>query len=300
MIDGPFRGSEAVAAGLLTPDQVRGPRFRRMFRDVYLPVDAQLDLAQRSRAGYLLVRDRRGALAGYSAAALLGADCAPADAPVEVVLPGCLHRRPELVAHRARLDTADLTVVAGCRVTTPIRTAWDLARRLPLVEAVVAVDALAHGGAFAPVELLARAAAEPGARGSRRLAEVIALAEPKAESPPETRLRVSLVRAGLPTPVAQYRVVDEWDQVMARVDLAYPGAKLALEYDGAGHQDPRRTRRDKQRDAELAGYGWLTVRLLDDDLLATRRTVDRVARLLELRGAEPVRPPRSRPAGSDS
>jgi hypothetical protein len=79
----------------------------------------------------------------------------------------------------------------------------------------VALDALSHGGAFTPGDLLARAAAEPGARGCRRLAEVVALAEPKAESPPQTRLRVALVRAGLPRPVAQYRVVDEGDQVGA-------------------------------------------------------------------------------------
>jgi very-short-patch-repair endonuclease len=284
VIDGPFRGTEALAAGVLTADQLRGPRFRRLFPDVYQLAALPLDLRRRSQAGYLLVRHHGGALAGYSAAVLLGADCAPAHAPVEVVLPGSLRRRPGLRPIRADLPGDDLVEVAGCRVTTAARTAWDLARRLPLVEAVVAVDALAHRGSFAPPELLVRAAVERGARGCRRLAEVVALAEPAAESPPETRLRVALVRAGLSRPVAQYRVVDEWDQVMARVDLAYPGAKLALEYDGAGHVDPRRTRRDKQRDAELAGYGWLTVRLLDDDLLALRRTVQRVAGLLDLRG----------------
>ncbi|HZA16592.1 MAG TPA: hypothetical protein VE645_06820 [Pseudonocardiaceae bacterium] len=36
-ICGVFCGSEAVAAGVLTPDQLRGPSFRRLYRDVYLP-----------------------------------------------------------------------------------------------------------------------------------------------------------------------------------------------------------------------------------------------------------------------
>lgn len=189
VIDGPFRGTEALAAGVLTAGQLRGPRFRRLFPDVYQPADLPLDLRRRSPAGYLLVRHHGGALAGYSAAVPLGADCAPAHAPVEVVLPGSVRRRPGLSSIRADLPGDDLVEVAGCRVTTAARTAWDLARRLPLVEAVVAVDALAHRGSFGPPELL--------------------------------------VRAGLPRPVAQYRVVDEWGQVMARVDLAYPGAKLA-------------------------------------------------------------------------
>jgi hypothetical protein len=48
----------------------------------------------RSRAAYLLVRDRGGAIAGCSAAALLGADCAPRGAPAEVVLPGAARRHP--------------------------------------------------------------------------------------------------------------------------------------------------------------------------------------------------------------
>ncbi|MCU1653727.1 MAG: hypothetical protein JWQ60_4876, partial [Pseudonocardia sp.] len=202
---GPFRGTEALAAGLLTRARLYGPRYRRVYPDVYLPADRELDLATRSRAAYLLVRDRGGVLAGYAAAAVLGVDCAPDDAPAEVLLATNSRPHPGLLIHRGTATGADLTVVGDTevgdlRVTSPLRTAWDLARRLPLVEAVVVVDALARGaagsgsggagGGFVPAELLARRAAEPGARGSRRLAETVALADPRAESPPETRLRV--------------------------------------------------------------------------------------------------------------
>jgi hypothetical protein len=173
-------------------------------------------------------------------------------------------------------------------LTTPARTAWDLARRLPLVEAVVAVDALAHRGAFAPADLLARRAREPGARGCRRLAEVVGLSEPRAESPMESRLRVGLVRAGLPAPVVQYVIADEYGFPLARVDLAYPLARLAIEYDGAHHFNARRARLDRQRDAELAGLGWRTLRLIDDDLLAMPQTVCRVGGLLGMPPAELV------------
>ncbi|HEX4359921.1 MAG TPA: DUF559 domain-containing protein [Pseudonocardia sp.] len=281
----PFRGAEAVAAGLLTRARLYGPRYRRVFPDVYVPADRPLDLVTRSRAAFLLVRDRGGVLAGYSAAALLGADCAPSGAPAEVLLTTNSRPHPGLLIRRGAASGADVTSVGDVLVTSPLRTAWDLARRLPLVEAVVAVDALARAasGTFQPAELSVRRSAEPGARGARRLAEVVALADPRAESPPETRLRVALVRAGVPTPEVQFPVLDEHGFVLARIDLAYPAAKLAIEYDGAGHFDAGRARRDRERDGELAGIGWQTLRLASDDLDALPQATQRVARLLELR-----------------
>lgn len=48
-------------------------------------------------------------------------------------------------------------------LTNPLRTAYDLGRRRDLTEAVVAIDALAHGR-FVPQMLLDLAAAHPGDR----------------------------------------------------------------------------------------------------------------------------------------
>jgi hypothetical protein len=176
-------------------------------------VDASVDLAVRSRAAYLLV-DGRGALAGYSAAEILGASCAPEGAPAEVALPGgCRLRQPGLRVHRGLLLPDEVTTVGGIGVTTRLRTAYDLTCRAPtLVEAVVAVDALltdgtVPGGAFtAATELLLVHNRHLGARDSRRLPEVVALADPLAESPMETRTRLALVMHGLPPPVSQLPV----------------------------------------------------------------------------------------------
>ena len=125
MLDEPFRGTVAVRRGLLTRGQLHGPRYRRLLPDVYVPVGTALELCTRSRAAYLHVAPRGGVLAGFSAAALLGRGCALRRVPAEV-------------------PDSEVTVAGGCRVTVPLRAAWDLARRLPLVEAVVAVDALAR------------------------------------------------------------------------------------------------------------------------------------------------------------
>lgn len=263
-------------AGLSAPDN------SRLFPGVFVPAGLAADFAVRTRAAYLLVKGKGGVLAGYWAALLLGADCAPSNAPAEVLVPSDARGHPGLRVRRDRLPESERTVVSGCRVTTAARTAWDLARRLPLVEAVVATDALARIGRFSPADLLARRSAEPGARGSRRLPEVVLLCDPRAESPMETRLRLTLVRGGLPRPEAQYRVRDAHGFTLARVDLAYPPARLALEYDGAGHLDRRRWSLDRERDLTLAGEGWLTLRF-GPDAVDTFQTVRRVADLLTQR-----------------
>lgn len=83
----PFRGTAAVAAGAVTPNALRGPRFRRLFPDVYVAATVEVDLALRSRAAAVHV-GHRGVLVGYSAAELHGASCAARDAPAEVTVPG--------------------------------------------------------------------------------------------------------------------------------------------------------------------------------------------------------------------
>ncbi|MHA6793999.1 endonuclease domain-containing protein [Pseudonocardia bannensis] len=288
MLQGPFRGGDAIAQGLITPGRLRGPGFERVFRGIYVPAGTPLDLVVRSRAAFQLL-DGRGALAGYSAAALLGAGCAPGNAPAEITDPwGTLRARPGLLVHRERLGADDICTVAQCRVTTPVRTAWDLARRLDLVEAVVAVDALARVGGFAPSALLDLRSANPGARGCRGTDRVVALADPRAESPMETRLRLLLVLGGLPVPEPQYRIVDESGVVLARADLAYPDEKIAIEYDGEWHFRRDRSGRDNRRDDALARIGWETVRCIDEDVFVyPTQTITRIERLLTARSGPP-------------
>lgn len=55
----PLRGSDSVAAGLVTWGQLRGPGFHRLFPDIYLPVPVVPMLAMRSCGAYLLGAGRR-------------------------------------------------------------------------------------------------------------------------------------------------------------------------------------------------------------------------------------------------
>ncbi len=251
-----FRGSSAVRAGLVTWDKLHGPRYLRLFPDVCAPVaDKPPDLALRSRAAYRLV-EGRGVLSGYSAAELLGASCGPWNAPAEVTVPGGRRRHPGLLVRRDLLAPGEIVCVGDIRVTSPLRTAFDLGRGDDLVEAVVAVDALAHTHRFNPDRLLGFTVHFPRARGKNRLFDVLTHADRKAMSPMETRLRMLLVLAGLPRPVAQHPVQDPVARTAVWLDLAYPDLRIGIEYEGEEHIRTERVLRDIGRGTRLVDAGW--------------------------------------------
>ncbi|HEX8519637.1 MAG TPA: DUF559 domain-containing protein [Pseudonocardia sp.] len=259
--DRPFRGTDAVAAGLVTPGVLRGPRFRRLFPDVYIGADVGTDLTLRARAAHLLLRGR-GVVGGYAAAELLGASCGPADAPVDLVLPGRAYRsHPGVVVRRGLLRADETAAVDGTTVTSPTRTAYDLARRSSVTEAVVAVDALARVHGFAPSAVRDLGRRHLGARGSARLGEVVRLADPRSESPMESRVRVAVVLDGLPVPVLQHPVGP------FLLDLAYPALRVAIEYDGGAHRTQQRAMRDLDRQAYLSAAGWTVLRFTAEQVI---------------------------------
>ncbi len=260
MLDRPFLGSTAIARGLLTRAQIRGPRFRRLYRDVHVLATATVDLALLSEAAFVLTRGG-GVLGGWSAAELLEASCGPTDAPAEIIVPGRRRAQPRLRVREEVLPAREITVIDGIRVSTAIRTAFDLGRRPPLVEAVVAVDALSRAGRFLPRDLTAFGYHHLGAPGSRLLAAAVELADPLSGSPMETRIRLALHGAGLPAPVLQHPV-GPYD-----LDLAYPHLLLAIEYDGREHLTQERAMHDLVRQAYLTRAGWDVLRFRAVDVL---------------------------------
>lgn len=254
-----FRGSRAVASGLTTWGRLRGPRFRRLFPDVYCTAgDEPPDLRLRSLGAYRLV-EGRGVLSGYSAAVLLDADCAPhPEIPAEVTVAdgGGQRAHPGLTVRRDRLAPGETTVVDGVGCTSPLRTAYDLARQDDLVEAVVALDRLANRHRFPPDLLLHFAAHYRGGRGTARLCTTLAHANPYAGSPMETRLRMIIVRAGLPRPRVQWVVQDLEARTAVWLDLAWPEHRIGVEYEGGGHTTPVEVLRDAGRYTRLVDRGW--------------------------------------------
>lgn len=259
--DGPFRGSTALAAGSLTRGQLRGRHFRRLFHDIYAPAHLTDDLALRARAAGLLVVGR-GAVAGYSAAELLGASSGPPDAPAEVLLTiprARAYRCAGLLVHRDRSGPGEVCRVDGIEVTTPERTAYDLARWAPTpTERVVAVDALAHHCGVDLADVTALRHRHLGSHGGPEMADVLRLVDRRSESPMESRVRIALVLGGLPPPAVQHPVVLRGRHYY--LDLAYPDQRIAIEYDGEDHRTQARARRDLEREAALVAAGWRVLR----------------------------------------
>lgn len=264
-----FRGSAAVAAGLTTWTALQGPRFRRLFPDTYIraPDDGPPDLQLRSLAAYRYV-EGKGVLSGHSAAEVLGASCGPWDAPAEVTVPHRGQRSPAgLIVHRAHLYPGEIKDVKGLKVTSPVRTAYDLARRGDLVERVVAVDRLANVHRFSPDLLLHFSARNPGTRGNQLIPYVLAHADRRAGSPMETRLRMLITQAGLPRPQVQWAVQDERTQTAVWLDLAWPNLMIGVEYEGEKHTDPDQVLRDVGRYTGLVDKGWQIYRYTKFEIL---------------------------------
>ncbi|WP_410814592.1 DUF559 domain-containing protein [Micromonospora sp. 067-2] len=140
----------------------------------------------------------------------------------------------------------------------PGRAAWETSIWLEPVRAVTIVDSLLGQGLIQRdtlVELAARNVERPG---GRRAQWVFALADPGAQSPPESQLRVRLVLGGLPRPIAQHPIRLP-DGVLLHPDLAWPEYRVAVEYDGQWHADADQLHRDRRRLNLLVGAGWLVL-----------------------------------------
>ncbi|MEV3901953.1 DUF559 domain-containing protein [Mycobacterium sp. NPDC050551] len=245
--------TEALADGGLTRrDLMRS--YRKQHRNVYVRADAELSALDRARAAWLW-SGRRATLVGHSAAAALGSRWLDADAPVELAH----SRRPGargILVHSGMIREDELCLRYGMRCTTPARTAYDLARRLPLDQGVIRVDALLNATGVTVADVAAVAHRYPGARGARLVRDVLDVADGGAESPQETRLRLLIVRSGIPRPVTQIKEGNR------RIDMGWPDAKVGAEYDGKQHwTDPDEHARDIERLEFLASRGWLIVRV---------------------------------------
>ena len=231
-----------------------------VYRNVYVRNGTQLTTADRARAAWLW-SGRRATLTGHCAAALLGSRWIPADAPVEIAH----SRRPAARGMIARCNSFredEVCFVEGIRCTTVARTAYDLGRRLPEQMGVIRIDALLNATGVAPSAIDTVAARHQGARGIRRLRKTMTLVDAGAESPQETRLRMLIVRSGLPRPVTQIPVCNDYGRVVRRIDMGWPDIRVGVEYDGEQHfANPDDYAADIERLEFLAARGWLIVRV---------------------------------------
>lgn len=260
----------AAAQGLAGP---RRSTFQRVLRGVYADPAVDVTASVRAEAAWLYCRGA-GVLGGRSAAAALGVryldDRRWAGAgwryfdPEPAVLfrprAGAAGACVGLTVHRADLPEEEVVRASGMRVTSAARTGFDLGRwpasvtgdpssQRDLDQRVVLLDALCNRLRMDPARIGEMVLRHPRAAGLARLREAVALADAGAESPPESHLRLLLIRNGFPRPQTQVPVLDTHGFEFAHIDLGWPEWRVGLEYDGEWHGDS-----EEQRDHDLNRY----------------------------------------------
>jgi hypothetical protein len=166
-----------------------------------------------------------------------------------------------IIVRNERIDADEIVHVDNMLVTSPARTALDLARHLPRDVALRHLDALARATGVKACDALSLAERYPRARGLRRSGVALNLIDPGAQSPKETWLRLILVDAGLPAPRTQIKVTDGVN--VAFIDMGWEEPMVGLDYDGQHHSADRgQYLHDIGRAELIERQGWIDIHVV--------------------------------------
>jgi very-short-patch-repair endonuclease len=188
--------------------------------------------------------------------------------------------RADRCIHRSPLTPDDVTTRLDLLVTSPERTWRDLAAVLA-PPALLAVTDQLLGFCSTRDGLAAQLASSPSRRGSARARSVLAVADPRAESPMESVLRWVLHEAGVPAPVLQHVIRTAAGNF--RADFAWPDRMVLVEFDGNVHRERDVFVKDARRQNALVAAGWTILRFTSADVLG--RPEDVIAQILHALGA---------------
>lgn len=255
---------------------------RPLWTGVVVETARLLDPRTRAAAGLLTVGPE-AVLCGPTAALLYGcAALQPVDVHILVPYKRQPRAKPGLVVHHSCFFADQVVVVDGLRVLSLPQVVADLlCLARPSDALAVADETLRMAGSGcdefrSAVERRLRVRPDP--RGTVRGAALWDLASPRAESAPESWVRMLLIELGFPLPEVNFALLSPGGRELYRLDLAWPQLRIALEYDGhaahAGREDE-----DAAREDDLRRRGWIVVRARADDLADPTRL------LAELRAA---------------
>ncbi|QBJ95813.1 DUF559 domain-containing protein [Rhodococcus sp. ABRD24] len=249
-----FVGRDAVRDGVLTAAHLRGPKVRRLFRGVYCPRSVRDSHELRCRAA-ALTGEGALVLTGRSAAVVRGVPLASMSDPVEVIaLPGHrVNRRPGLQVRRVVIDKQDYEPWEQISIARPERMMFDVLATGSFIRAVADADRILRAELTTQARMTAYLE-DRHDHGVVRAREVLALTDPRAESPPESELRVRMHFVGL-HPEPQLHIYSG-RKFIARVDFAFEEVKLVVEYDGDWHGQGWALSKDRDRMNKLSKEGW--------------------------------------------
>lgn len=193
--------------------------------------------------------------------------------------------------HALTLSNWELVSTDGLLHTSVERTWCDLASVLAIADLVAAGDFLIHWREpfTSPLALYETVKSFPGKRGVKKMLEALPCLSARSESPPESRLRFYIGRAGLPEPRVNYEIVMTDDGAVVRTDLAFTDFKVVLEYQGDYHRSKEQWRKDMTRRSRLEAQGWYVMEINADDLRDPVELIARIRSILVKHGWRPAR-----------
>ena len=183
-----------------------------------------------------------------------------------------------LISHRS--GSLHRFVVDGLPVTGAVRAWCDAAATVgtctgepDLADLVATGDALLARRPDLRTDVGNVLTLRPACRGTVAVRTALPLLDGRSESAQESRLRLVLQLAGLAAPAVQHEVRTAHGRFVARVDLAYPSRRVAVEYDGDHHRRRDQWRHDLARRERLEAEGWRVVVVVAADLLGSPSVV---------------------------
>lgn len=265
------------------------------FRGVHHWQGIDPDLARNRIAAAAKLLPEGAAIGGWAAAQLLGArdlDGIEISRDRLIPVPICLQpdmqlrERAGIVLWRSEFGSDEIDRGGEIPILSPVRTCFDVARHsADLADAVAGIDAMLRAGLVKIEELAAYSAQHRRWRGGPRLRRAMSLADRRARSCAESRLRVLwVVDAGLPHPEINVPLHDVAGRLLGIPDLFDANAGLAGEYDGAMHRRIEQHTADNSREEMFEAHGVIVVRVTGLDLSRhRRRTIERI-RIAHARG----------------
>lgn len=263
---------QAMACGLLPTDieaALRFGRIRSLYTGVYLlDPDLVTELSARHwQRAALLAHGDGACLVGWSAVRAAGGEGLPiVDPTIDVAVPGSgsRHRRrprtawpnlrpvdaPTVIVRQWAVAPGEVELVDGLRVRAVARSVIDAALLLDRPHALSLLDWALRVGVHSSESLkrvLATIRRRPGAVHVREMA---ALADARAASPLESRVRLACIDGGVPPDELQYPVLNGAGVVMGYGDLAWLRRRRPLigEADGGNvHSETRALFHDRRR-----------------------------------------------------
>lgn len=262
----PFSLREAAAVGISRGELralVRDGRLRRVLRGVYVDQAVPDGIELRARALAKVIQPET-VVCLRTAAWFWGVEVLAMGAhrvvpPVDLMGPAgsSAPRRQAVSGSTGPLGCDDIVVLFGVRVTGLIRTAADLARLLARPDALASLDALFRATGLPREQVEEALGAFTGYRGVVQARELVGLADPRAESPMESRTRLRAIDAGFPPFEPQVKVFDEAGTFVARLDLGRRRERKGVEYDGdAAHSSRADQAHDVRRRRRVEDCGW--------------------------------------------